>query len=52
MFKKIFNRFIKMDQNEKLIKNLEAYEQTQRKEKSQSGNFKRNKLHGQKNEKV
>ena len=43
MFKKIFNRFIKMDQNEKLIKNLEAYEQTQRKEKSQSGNFKRNK---------
>tara|TARA_R100000988_G_scaffold56227_1_gene28071 strand:- start:492 stop:659 length:168 start_codon:yes stop_codon:yes gene_type:complete len=53
MFKKIFNLFIGGEnQNEKLIKNIENYEQKERQKQSQSSNLKRDKLHRQKNEKI
>ena len=43
---------MQMDQNEKLIKNMQAYEQKKRQEKSQTSDLKRDQLYRQKVEKV
>ena len=48
--KRIFQR--ELDQNEKLFKNINDYEQKKRQKQSQSSNLKRDKLHRQKNEKI
>jgi len=53
MFKKLLEVFkVNLNQNEKLIKNLEAYEQKEREKQSQAGNSKRDKPFRQKIEKV
>jgi len=52
MFKKLIKVFTKVDQNEKLLKNLKNYEQKECQKQSKSSNLKRDKLHRQKNEKV
>ena len=52
MFKNLIKRFTRVDQDEKLLKNLKNYEQKKRQEQSQSSNLKRDKLHRQKNEKI
>ena len=48
MFKRIFKRFIQMDQNEKLIKNLKIYEQKKREKQNEISISKRDKLNRQK----
>ena len=53
MFRKIVKIFRKdLNQNQKLIKNMEAYEQKKRQEKSQTSDLKRDQLYRQKGEKV
>ena len=52
MFKKIIKLFKKLDQNEKLIKNIAAYEQKERKEQSKASSSKRNKRNRQAVKKV
>ena len=50
---RIFNIFKReLTDTEKLIKNIERYEQKKREEESQTGNLKRNKLNRQKNETI
>ena len=50
MFKKLFKK--QLNQNEKLIKNIEKYEQKEREKQSQTGNPKRDQPHRQKIKKI